>query len=75
MGDAYKIMESYSLHTLTNVVNKEVEKGYVPIGGLVVVDVPEPQRGSMNDYHELPAMRMKRSYCQAVYNEQIAKGL
>lgn len=75
MEDAYKIVESHSLFTLKNSVLAEIRKGYVPVGGFIIVDVPEPQHGSMNDYHVLPGMRMKRSYCQAMYNEQLAKVL
>ena len=64
---AYKIIQEHSIHTLQNVVSRELDDGYSLAGGPFMVDEIETNKSDRNDYSVIEVRTTKRKYCQAVY--------
>lgn len=66
----YKILTSYSMMTLQNVVNSHLEKGYVLCGGPFVDISQKVSDCDMNDYFVTEVRKTIKTYCQVVYKEK-----
>lgn len=63
----YKILSSHSTYTLQNVVNRELENGYVLCGGPFVDISYKTSNGDSNNYSVSEIRTTIKNYCQAVY--------
>jgi hypothetical protein len=63
----YKIIQEHSIHTLQNVVMRNLDSGYSLVGGPFIEDKIETKNGDRNDYSIIEVREIKRKYCQAIY--------
>ena len=63
----YKILSSHSTYNLQNVVNHELENGYVLCGGPFVDISHKTSNSDFNDYYVTEVRTTIKKYCQAVY--------